>query len=259
MKKFGLMVIAVCLIVFINEAWATPPACEESNVLWKERIVYDIASRRKNVELRQKLIDFRIQDNEAERKMADTEEQILAAASKDSEALWLKYVDFGNQRKNLQRQMEQASQIYEQTLEDRHAKKIDYKYRQRQKQYECLLNDSLNEKLASISKKISNKKYKEADVNAFNALVQQRMTLLNNLKVAFDRQMAGIDGKRKNLGVSNQQMMAYRQEEEKYAMASDQQLDAVHADLFDLDKDFEQYSQEIKKLSEQLFVYIDRF
>lgn len=181
-------VLLACLLICAshNALGATP--CDEAVGLRVEQFMNDAALKRKRADIRTKVAKLKLKDSDLELKSADlVEENAKTTDMSKIQALVDQIEKIFAQRENLYTEMDKLSKEYVGLSMERVTKNSDYRYRRLVKNYECLMNQPLTDKLNGITKKL--KPSDDPDYKILVAMIQQRESVLKSLKDSFEPQL----------------------------------------------------------------------
>lgn len=247
------VVVLICANVFAGEA------CRQAKELWKERISADAQLRLKRADLQQKIIDNKIKANEMEKKMARIEMEMLKAPEKDRDALWAQYDLISSQRDELSKEIEPLYKEYARVSSERSSKKLEFKTKQMEKRYECMVNEQLSANLDDIVKRIDESKvFSEKEADSFKELCKLRAAMIDYIKSEYLKYQKELSEKTSLYEKSSRMLEAVLKDEETYDHEREKYSDEI-SDVFDKwQKTIDQYSEQISKISEQLLPYTQK-
>ncbi len=258
MKKiFTISLVGMILLSGISVVFAGHP-CAESKQIWRDRLIYDAAVRKKRGTMKRQLAAYRIQDAELDEAMGRVEEMILVADSDAKEEdLWTEYNLLDEKRNTLRdKRMAHWNEYYKLTTE-RSRVKTKMKKQDLQKHYECVVNDTLNGKLGDLTAALEKSKYSPADVAEFKALTEKRRGLIKSVEASYEKYQEKIDG----LGVKILDVAAREEAVIEEEFFLDEEAERLYTDLYDEFHDWraklKDYSAELAKTSEELMHFTE--
>lgn len=231
MKNRRATVLLACLLICASLNAIGENPCDEAAKLRVEQFTNDAALKRKRADIRTKVAELKLKDSGLELKMADLMEENAKTTDIDKiQALVDQIEKIGVQRENLYTEMDKLSKEYVSLSMERVTKNSDYRYNRLIKNYECLTNQPLTDKLNGLTKKMEGQKISaDPDYKTLTAMIQQRESLLKGLKGSFEPELPLFRQLIKDMGDLSRQIDETVEKENK--------LDA------ELDKKYEQFNE----------------
>lgn len=232
------VLIVISFALPIKTVYSQPTAaCKEMRQIRNERLQTDADMRQKRILVQEKIVAGKTSLIGLEKEIVRIEHDIARASGDRREELW-KQFDQVSQQKDLI--FKTLSPLYQENSSlhfERLAKKLAFKKREIAKQYECTLNDPLNDKLSAIASKIEN--------DEFHALLRQRNALVATVKSGATTMEKAIDDQIARHDALTKKLVDAMKLEDDY----DHQEDEVQNKLSDL---FEQWQDSLEKSKDAL-------
>lgn len=258
MKKiFTISLVGMILLSGIGAVFAGHP-CAESKQIWRDRLIYDAAVRKKRGVMKRELAAFRIRDAELDEAMGRVEEMILVADSDAKEEdLWEEYGLLDKKRDALREKRTAYWNEYYKLTTERSRVKTEMKKQDLEKHYECVVNDTLNGKLGDLTAALEKSKYSPADVAEFKALTEKRRGLIESVEASYEKYQEKVDGLGvKILDVEDKEKALVEDE-----LFLDEEAERLYTELYDefhdWRKQLKNYSAELAKTSEELMHFTE--
>lgn len=172
MKRIINTGVVFCMFWISFSAFAEEKdTCVKAEEIVRERLLFDIAGRRKRADLNEQIARQILEAVTMDRQMAGLKEKIFTAAPGEKEAIWAEYDAIGAVREKIMNvtvpDLKEKSSI---VSRDKFIRLHDMKIEEVSQRYLCARNRALNEKLQKIAGK--------ADPSVA-LLIKKRMELIN--------------------------------------------------------------------------------
>lgn len=250
-----ILFLSILSALFLAAVWADDP-CKEADEMWRKRQEFDIAYRKKRIELRKQQIEYRVKSNEYDEKLMETRERILEAPRDKREALWDEYTKTGDAWDKLWDQYKGAFDGYSKLYLER-TKRDSMKNDELKLRYLCLINEPLNKKLGEVIAGMKeDTRMSPGEKTEFRSLAAARAKLIGSLKDEWERSQGEAEVTLKKIEELTQKLRKIYADDNETDGARDGEYEKL-SDTYDkMDEKLDEYSDRITDLSKGLLNYL---
>lgn len=254
-----LLILILGLLILSPIYGYAKDTCSKANEIWKDRNLYDIAIQTERINKRKEFIEGLNQVDEFGQQMVNKKKEIVAAESKNREALWREYDAIDEQRDTAGALVERLSTEYSKLSAERRKKIMEFREREISARIECLSNQKLENLLDEKAREIkTDKEIPEANKASIIALINQRKALVSALESELNIKRTALNDSKANLLKMENELVPIYEKISGLEKAMELQSEAVTNSLNETNDVLVDYGNKLSDISEKILENINK-